>query len=135
MTQVLHTSSVAHINVVLWYQALQHSAVECGRKLKIQWVESENIEVSLGWRRLGGWWQGYSLLSVGNVPQGNTVPKAQQEEAWTKIKTAHGILVPGGFGVRGVDGKVAAIQYAREHKVPFLGICLGMQCAVIEYAR
>jgi CTP synthase len=47
----------------------------------------------------------------------------------------HGILVPGGFGDRGVEGKVSAIRYAREKKVPFFGICLGMQVAVIEYAR
>lgn len=46
-----------------------------------------------------------------------------------------GILVPGGFGVRGVDGKVLTIQYAREQKIPFLGLCLGMQCSVIEWAR
>lgn len=46
-----------------------------------------------------------------------------------------GILVPGGFGDRGVEGKIKAIQYARENKVPFFGLCLGMQCAVIEYAR
>lgn len=46
-----------------------------------------------------------------------------------------GVLVPGGFGDRGVEGKICAIQYAREHKIPFLGLCLGMQCAVIEYAR
>ncbi len=46
-----------------------------------------------------------------------------------------GILVPGGFGNRGIEGKIKAIQYAREHKVPFFGICLGMQCAVIEFAR
>jgi CTP synthase len=46
-----------------------------------------------------------------------------------------GIVVPGGFGVRGVEGKIASITYAREHKVPFLGLCLGLQCAVIEYAR
>jgi CTP synthase len=46
-----------------------------------------------------------------------------------------GILIPGGFGVRGVEGKVAAIRYARERGVPFLGICLGLQCAVIEFAR
>lgn len=46
-----------------------------------------------------------------------------------------GILVPGGFGDRGVEGKIKAIQYAREHKIPFLGLCLGMQCAVIEFAR
>ena len=46
-----------------------------------------------------------------------------------------GILVPGGFGNRGVEGMIVAIQYAREHDIPFLGICLGMQCASIEYAR
>ena len=47
----------------------------------------------------------------------------------------NGILVPGGFGSRGIPGKIAAIRYAREKKIPFLGICLGMQCTVIEYAR
>ncbi len=46
-----------------------------------------------------------------------------------------GILVPGGFGSRGIDGKLLAIQYAREHKVPFLGLCLGMQLAIVEFAR
>ncbi len=46
-----------------------------------------------------------------------------------------GIVVPGGFGVRGTEGKIAAIRYARENKIPFLGLCLGMQCAVIEFAR
>jgi CTP synthase len=46
-----------------------------------------------------------------------------------------GILVPGGFGDRGIEGKIQAIRYAREHQVPYFGICLGMQCAVIEYAR
>jgi CTP synthase len=46
-----------------------------------------------------------------------------------------GILVPGGFGIRGVEGKIQAIRYAREQGVPFLGLCLGLQCAVIEYAR
>ncbi|MEG4218041.1 CTP synthase [Microcoleus sp. Pol14C6] len=51
------------------------------------------------------------------------------------LKDINGILVPGGFGVRGVDGKIAAIEYAKHHKIPFLGLCLGMQCAVIEWAR
>ena len=46
-----------------------------------------------------------------------------------------GILVPGGFGDRGVEGKISAIKYARENKIPFLGLCLGMQCSVIEFAR
>jgi CTP synthase len=51
------------------------------------------------------------------------------------LKGKHAILVPGGFGYRGVEGKISAVQYARENKVPYLGICLGMQVAVIEYAR
>lgn len=51
------------------------------------------------------------------------------------LDTVDAVLVPGGFGERGVEGKIKAIQYAREHKVPFLGICLGMQTAVIEFAR
>ncbi|NCW26399.1 MAG: CTP synthase, partial [Betaproteobacteria bacterium] len=51
------------------------------------------------------------------------------------LSTFDAILVPGGFGKRGVEGKIAAIQYAREHKTPYLGICLGMQLAVIEFAR
>lgn len=51
------------------------------------------------------------------------------------LKDADGILVPGGFGDRGIEGKILAIQYAREHKIPFLGICLGMQLASVEFAR
>ncbi|MBD3252029.1 CTP synthase, partial [Candidatus Uhrbacteria bacterium] len=52
-----------------------------------------------------------------------------------QLKQVDGILIPGGFGSRGVEGKMMAIQYAREHKIPFLGICYGMQLAVIEFAR
>ncbi len=51
------------------------------------------------------------------------------------LKRLDAVLVPGGFGKRGTEGKIAAIRYAREHKIPYLGICLGMQLAVIEYAR
>ena len=53
----------------------------------------------------------------------------------TYLGNIGGIVVPGGFGIRGVDGKVKAIEYAREQKIPFLGLCLGMQCSVIEWAR
>jgi CTP synthase len=53
----------------------------------------------------------------------------------TVLETVDGILVPGGFGVRGVEGKIEAVRFAREHRVPFLGICLGLQCAVVEVAR
>ena len=59
-------------------------------------------------------------------------PATDLDEVFVGCK---GILVPGGFGDRGVEGKIKAIQYAREHKIPFLGLCLGMQCAVIEFAR
>jgi CTP synthase len=55
--------------------------------------------------------------------------------AWKLLKGVDGILVPGGFGDRGVEGKILAAKYARENKIPFLGICLGMQIAVIEFAR
>lgn len=51
------------------------------------------------------------------------------------FKDIDGIIVPGGFGYRGIEGKIEAIRYARENKIPFLGLCLGMQCAVIEFAR
>ena len=57
------------------------------------------------------------------------------ENAARVLAEADGVLVPGGFGDRGIEGKISAVRYAREHKVPFLGICLGMQMAVVEYAR
>ena len=57
------------------------------------------------------------------------------DEAWAKLKRADGVLVPGGFGGRGVEGKMCAAKYARESEIPYLGICLGMQIAVIEFAR
>jgi CTP synthase len=63
---------------------------------------------------------------------------AEEMENKEKIKNLEnidGLLVPGGFGERGVEGKIKAIQYARENNIPFFGICLGMQCAIIEYAR
>lgn len=59
-------------------------------------------------------------------------PEANLDEIFKGID---GILIPGGFGDRGIEGMIRSAQYAREHKIPFFGICLGMQCAVIEYAR
>ncbi len=58
-----------------------------------------------------------------------------ESEGLESLQSIDAILVPGGFGERGVEGKIAAVRYARENKVPYLGICLGMQVAVIEYAR
>ena len=60
---------------------------------------------------------------------------AEDNDAGKAFEEVAGILVPGGFGERGLEGKIAAVKYARENKVPFLGICLGLQCAVIEFAR
>ncbi len=60
---------------------------------------------------------------------------AEDKQLMKNIKNYDAVLVPGGFGIRGVEGKIRAIKYARENKVPFLGICLGMQCSVIEFAR
>ena len=60
------------------------------------------------------------------------VDEAQCKEL---LKDVQGVVVPGGFGIRGIEGKLNVIKYVREHNIPFLGICLGMQCAVIEYAR
>ncbi len=59
----------------------------------------------------------------------------KEEDVSQYFSNVHGIIVPGGFGSRGIEGKIKAIQYARENKIPFLGLCLGMQCAVIEFAR
>jgi CTP synthase len=59
----------------------------------------------------------------------------EHEGAERHLKDVAGLLVPGGFGERGIEGKIAAIRYVREHNIPFLGICLGLQCAVIEFAR
>ncbi len=58
-----------------------------------------------------------------------------RKNAETELAGVAGILIPGGFGDRGIEGKIETVRYARENKIPFFGICLGMQCAVIEYAR
>jgi CTP synthase len=59
----------------------------------------------------------------------------EKERSWDIIRQADGIIVPGGFGSRGIEGKIQAIRYAREEKVPYLGLCLGMQLMVVEFAR
>jgi CTP synthase len=77
------------------------------------------------------------------LTHGGLVNEARVQVRWldaedlkeSDLAEMNGILVPGGFGGRGIEGKLNAIRYAREHQIPFLGICLGMQCAVIEYAR
>ncbi|MCX7795318.1 MAG: CTP synthase [bacterium] len=77
----------------------------------------------------GGIWEGAKV----NI---KWIDAESIEKDETKLlEDVDGILVPGGFGQRGVEGKIRAIRYARENKIPFLGLCLGLQCAVIEYAR
>jgi CTP synthase len=61
--------------------------------------------------------------------------KLEDNIGWDLVHKADGILVPGGFGDRGIEGKIQAIKYARENKIPFLGLCLGMQLMVVEFAR
>lgn len=84
----------------------------------------------------------YEALTHGGFPRHIAVEfikidseKVEPGNFETLLKDAQGILVPGGFGERGVEGKLLAIRYAREKKIPYFGICLGMQCAVIEFAR
>ena len=61
--------------------------------------------------------------------------KLEKDKNFNKFNNVDGILIPGGFGDRGIEGKIMSAQYARENNIPFLGICLGMQCAVIEFSR
>jgi CTP synthase len=84
----------------------------------------------------------YEALTHGGFPRNIEVKfikidseKVEPENLAELLAEAQGILVPGGFGERGVEGKLLAIRYAREKKIPYFGICLGMQCAVIEFAR
>jgi CTP synthase len=88
-------------------EALTHGAVSQELKLKVTWIEAENLE--------------------------SKTPEDRDYEL--QLEGFDGILVPGGFGKRGIEGMLNAIRYAREKKVPFFGICLGMQTACIEFAR
>ena len=90
-------------------KALQHSAFAVDRKLVIDWIESTDLD-----------------------PHDVT---DKHDEAWGLLRAADGILVPGGFGNRGVEGKIAAANYARINNVPYLGVCLGLQIATIEFCR
>lgn len=87
-------------------EALVHAGISNDVKVEIQWFKSEELE------------------------------KYKDNRGLHKhFDNLDGIIIPGGFDVRGIEGKIKAIQYVREKKIPFLGICLGLQCAVIEFAR
>lgn len=78
---------------------------------------------------------GYANEAKIDIKWINTEECTDYNECKKLLKDVQGLVVPGGFGVRGIEGKLNAIRYARENNLPFLGLCLGMQCAVIEYAR
>eukprot|EP00756_Hemistasia_phaeocysticola_P031596 Hpha_TRINITY_DN16362_c0_g9::TRINITY_DN16362_c0_g9_i1::g.59487::m.59487/K01937/pyrG, CTPS; CTP synthase len=96
------------------YACCEYAAYEMKRKLRLVPVDAEHL-----------------AADIGQPPP----PKDAQEKAMRALKSAHGILVPGGFGVRGVEGKVLAASLARKWKKPYLGICLGFQVAVVAFAR
>lgn len=98
--------SDAYLSVI---KALQHACLAANRRLDLVWVDAEKLEPA--------------------------ADGADHDAAWAALRGADAVLVPGGFGGRGVEGKILAAHHARTAKVPYLGICLGMQLAVIEYAR
>jgi CTP synthase len=79
----------------------------------------------------------HSALSLGVEAEIQWVHSADLEKnkCWEEVKTSDGIIIPGGFGSRGIEGKILAARYARENKVPYLGLCLGMQVMCVEFAR
>ena len=91
------------------FKSLQHAAMAVDRKLVIDWIEASHLE-----------------------PQWD---KDESDAAWAALKKTDGILVPGGFGDRGIEGKIAAAHHARTNNIPYLGICLGLQVATIEFCR
>lgn len=93
-------------------KALQHAALEVNRKVNLVFIESCLLEQETQQKE----------------------PSKYHKE-WQKLCESDGILVPGGFGARGMEGKISACQWARENRKPFFGICLGLQAAVIEFAR
>ncbi|KAL8772980.1 MAG: hypothetical protein Q9209_002000 [Squamulea sp. 1 TL-2023] len=93
-------------------KSLEHASMKCARKLEITWLNSSDLE-----------------------PETEIISPAAYHKAWGSLCTTSGILVPGGFGARGTEGMVAAAEWARKKNVPYLGICLGMQIAVIEFCR
>jgi CTP synthase len=93
-------------------KALEHCSAHAGCKVNIEWIDTSEM------------W-----------PPEVKDPSERRHYVAQRLKGLHGIIVPGGFGNRGVEGKIECVHYAREHKVPFLGICFGFQMAVIEFAR
>ena len=89
-------------------EAVKHAAALLGRKPEIEWLNAEDFDPTLN---------------------------KSYKKTLKKLKKYNGIIVPGGFGERGIEGKIAVIKYLRENKIPYFGLCYGMQIAVIEFAR
>jgi CTP synthase len=101
-----------HDSYISVIKSLEHSAMACQRKLNLIWVDASHLETAT-----------------------RDASPEQFHKAWHELCTADGVLVPGGFGQRGTEGMIAAATWARTKPKPYLGICLGMQLAVVEYAR
>ena len=101
--------SDAYLSVI---KSLQHAAMKVERKLMINWIEASHLENE--WK---------------------TNNSEEWASAWNLLESSDGVLVPGGFGDRGIEGKILAVKHARENNIPFLGICLGLQVAAIEFCR
>merc|ERR1719203_394330 len=99
--------------------SLHHSAVSVQRKLKIDWVDATDLEMPTKF--------------ADEEEQAKIVQRVMEAEA--RLRTAHGIFVPGGFGDRGIRGKARAAGLARQWKKPYFGVCLGMQVALVHFAR
>lgn len=98
-------------------KAFQHASIKLGEKIQLVYIEASNLE------------------SENEESDSASNPSDSYAYNWELLRSCHGILVPGGYGIRGTEGKIAAIKYARENNIPYLGICLGMQLAVVEFAR
>lgn len=131
-------------------KSLEHASMRCGRKLELQ-VGLCRIPYCLvadqdhsGWTR-PTWSHIPRLATRSNTTMlgaRSVLPSecgenhiSSEDALLTVLGSVRGIIVPGGFGHRGTEGMIAAVKWAREQKVPFLGICLGFQVAVIEWAR
>jgi CTP synthase len=116
-------------------EALRHAASLQDSRVEIDWIDSERLEGPSGHELVGAEAQdGEDVLEADGESDGSP-EVAAQSDPHELLARADGILIPGGFGGRGIEGKIAAARLARERQIPFLGICLGMQVAVAEFAR
>ncbi|MCR5139758.1 MAG: CTP synthase [Bacteroidaceae bacterium] len=119
----------AYISVT---EALHHAGYHFGKQVVVDYIDAETLEPSVSLNRRTKQEQNKLVCSA---LQGGGRAELDSEVCQSNLSAYDGIIVPGGFGIRGTEGMIAACRYAREHGVPFLGLCLGMQVATIEFAR